>query len=158
MVCSRSLQGILPNKTTDTEGSPSSADPLAALEKSTDALNHLTHVQKPRLESLKGLSDSYGNDPYSRSMVVRRHFRAQRNADAAERAADDQIKQRYGLSDALKLLPDNDETRQEASKEWANCSTRRARLSASNGPYPGSVVSSLRCKVLRSTHQARGVK
>ncbi|KAL4066755.1 CWC16 protein [Scleroderma yunnanense] len=147
----------------DTEASATSVDPLTALEKSTDAQNHLTKVQVPRLESLQGLSDHYNDDPYARSSIVRKHFRTEKKSDAAKRAADDQLKGRYGLPETLKLLEDDVAARNEAREEWvkgrrefeAQSSIRKARLSSSAKPWPSANnLSSLRAKILDNTRRS----
>ncbi|KAI6099833.1 DUF572-domain-containing protein [Pisolithus sp. B1] len=145
------------------ENNSATTDPLTALEKSTDAHKHLTNVQIPRLESLQDLSDHYNNDPYARSAVVRKHFRAEKKVEAAKRADDDRIKGRYGLPETLKLLEDSDEARNEAREEWergrrqleAQSSIRKARLSSSAGPNPAI---SLRERVLGNVYSSKLVE
>ncbi|KAG6336361.1 hypothetical protein ID866_2718, partial [Astraeus odoratus] len=147
----------------DTDASATSTDPLTALEKSTDAQNHLMKVQMPRLDSLQGLSDHYNNDPYARSAVVRKHFRAEKKLEAAKRAADDQIKGRYALPESLKLIEDDVDARNEAREEWeksrkeyeAQTSIRKARLSSSASPHPSTdTLSSLRARILGNTRRS----
>lgn len=147
----------------DTEAAATSVDPLSALEKSTDAQNHLTKVQIPRLESLQGLSDHYNDDPYARSALVRKYFRTEKKIYAAKRAADDQIKEQYGLPETLKLLEDGAEARDEAREEWvkgrreleAQTSIRRARLLSSAKPCPSTNnLSSLRARILDNTRRS----
>jgi len=102
----------------DTEAKPASADPLAALEKSTDAQNNLVAVQIPRLESLYKVSDHYNSDPYAMSNKIRKRFRQEKKADLAQKKADDTIKDRYGLPDYLTLLADDPSIMQDAKSEW----------------------------------------
>jgi len=103
----------------DTEkGNAGPSDPLAALEKSTDAQNHLKNVQMPRLESLQVVSEHYNSDPYSLSSKVRKRFRAEKKAEKEKEAADEGIKDRYGLPETLSLLQEDDRTKSEAIQEW----------------------------------------
>jgi len=103
----------------DTEkGNAGPSDPLAALEKSTDAQNHLKNVQMPRLESLQVVSEHYNSDPYSLSRKVRKRFRAEKKAEKEKEAADEGIKDRYGLPETLSLLQEDDRTKSEAIQEW----------------------------------------
>src|ERR1700733_8388626 len=87
----------------DTDGSTSVTDPLAALEKTTDAQNHLTKVQVPRLESLQSVSEHYNSDPYSLSLKVRKRFREEKKLDKAKKAVDDGIRGKYALPEDLTL-------------------------------------------------------
>ena len=93
------------------------SDPLATLEKTTDAQTHLTKVQVPRLEALQGASEHYNSDPYTLSIKVRKRFRTEKKVEKEKAAADDQIKDRYGLPEALTLVAD-DEVEEEARNEW----------------------------------------
>lgn len=102
----------------DTEGSAAPVDPLAALEKTTDAEHHLVTVQVPRLESLQNVSEYYGADPYSLSKKVRKRFREEKKIEQQKQKEDDQLKGRYGLPETLNLLKDDAATRQDARKEW----------------------------------------
>ncbi|KIJ66755.1 hypothetical protein HYDPIDRAFT_108687 [Hydnomerulius pinastri MD-312] len=159
----------------DTEGNAGPADPLAALEKSTDAQNHVAKVQIPRLESLQDVSDHYNSDPYALSSLVRKQFRAEKTIDAAKRAADDQIKGRYGLPETMKLVPEDDEAKNEAREEWekgrreyeSQTSIRKARLTSSAAPVSLSVsgsrtsssqsrdaLSSLKARILDNTRRS----
>ncbi|KAJ8509142.1 hypothetical protein ONZ45_g8651 [Pleurotus djamor] len=102
----------------DTEGSAAPADPLASLEKSTDAQKNLTQVQVPRLESLQSVSDHYNSDPYTLSRKIRKRFREEKKVAAERQANDDALKGRYGLSETLKLVDDTDEDTLRAKEEW----------------------------------------
>ncbi|KAF9466461.1 DUF572-domain-containing protein [Collybia nuda] len=102
----------------DTEGAATSVDPLAALEKTTDAQNHLTNVQIPRLETLQTVSEHYNSDPYTLSTKVRKRFREEKKIEQRQRRMDDHIKGRYGLPASLSLVADDDESRQMAKEEW----------------------------------------
>lgn len=93
-------------------------DPLAALEKSTDAQNHLTKVQIPRLESLQTVSEHYNSDPYSLSSKVRKRFREEKKIDKEKKNADDSIKGRYGLPETLSLVADDEKVVSEAKEKW----------------------------------------
>lgn len=159
----------------DTEGNAGPADPLAALEKSTTAQEHVNKVQIPRIESLQDVSDRYNSDPYALSSLVRKRFRAEKKVDAAKRAADDQLKGRYGLPETLQLAAEDDESKNSAREQWergrreheARTSIRRARLQSS--AIPSSLLStstsqsrdplaSLKARVLSNTRQSRSLK
>ncbi|TRM64976.1 CWC16 protein [Schizophyllum amplum] len=105
----------------DTEGNAAPADPLAALEKTTDAQNHMTKVQQPRLEELEEASERFNADPYALSRKVRKHFRAEKKVEQKKRTADDEIKNRYGLPEELNLASarDDEGTISEAKAAWA---------------------------------------
>lgn len=102
----------------DTEGSSAPVDPLAALEKSTDAKEHLEKVQIPRLEGLMDVSEHYNSDPYSLSTKVRKRFREEKKVEKQKAKADDQLRGRYGLPESLKLIEDDEKARAEAKAEW----------------------------------------
>lgn len=102
----------------DTEGKDTPVDPLAALEKSTEAQNHLNNVQVPRLEAIQSLADHYGSDPYSLSRKVRKRFREDKKVEKAKQAADDELKGRYGLPAELLLTRDDEATREKDKEEW----------------------------------------
>ena len=102
----------------DTDGSTSVTDPLAALEKTTDAQNHLTKVQVPRLESLQSVSQHYNSDPYSLSLKVRKRFRDEKKIEGKKKDADDQIRGRYGLPESLKLVEDDALATEDAKRMW----------------------------------------
>ncbi|GBE88487.1 hypothetical protein BKA93DRAFT_81427 [Sparassis latifolia] len=160
---------------TDPNGGP--VDPLAALEKSTDAQNHMNQVQIPRLEELQMLSDHYSVDPYMRSKKVRQRFRTEKKLDQARRAADDTLKSTYALPEELALTVESEDSRAEAHKHWEKerlalevrekakrrmvgrppetaptASSRPSLLhkKLSAGP-PGSAISSLRARILENT-------
>jgi len=103
----------------DTEkGNAGPSDPLAVLEKVTDAQTHLTKVQMPRLESLQGASEHYNSDPYALSVKVRKRFRTEKKVEKEKQAVDDQIKDQYGLPETLRLVEDDDDAKSEARVEW----------------------------------------
>jgi len=159
----------------DTDGNAGPADPLAALEKSTTAQDYVNKVQIPRLESLQDVSDRYNGDPYALSSLVRKRFRAEKKIDAAKRAADDQLKGRYGLPETLQLAAEDDESKTAAREQWekgrreleARTSIRKARLQSSAIPLSLSSTSSsqhrdpialLKARVLSNTRQSRSLK
>ena len=158
----------------DTEGNAGPADPLAALEKSTVAQDHVNKVQIPRLESLQEVSDRYNGDPYTLSTLVRKRFRAEKKIDVAKRAADDQLKGRYGLPETLQLAAEDDESKNEARQQWKKGRreheariTRKARLQSSATPLSLSSTGSsrgrdpvalLKARVLSNTRQSRTLK
>ena len=159
----------------DTDGNAGPADPLAALEKSTTAQDHVNKVQIPRIESLQEVSDRYNSDPYALSSLVRKRFRTEKKIDTAKRAADDQLKGRYGLPETLQLAAEDDESKNVAREQWergrreheARTSIRRARLQSSAVPLSLSSTSSsqgrdplalLKARVLSNTRQSRTFK
>ncbi|KAI1797467.1 CWC16 protein [Ganoderma leucocontextum] len=122
----------------ETDPNQGPVDPLAALEKSTDAQNHMNNVQVPRVEALQSLADHYGSDPYSHSLRVRKRFREQKKLDKAREDADEAIKSSYGLPEALALSKEDDKSILKAKEEWeqgrqafeARESSKRRRLGA----------------------------
>ncbi|KAH8094444.1 DUF572-domain-containing protein [Cristinia sonorae] len=102
----------------DTDPNAAPIDPLAALEKSTDAQNHMNKVQIPRLEALQSHSDHYGSDPYTLSMRVRNKFRAEKKIEKEKEAADDSLKGKYGLPATLALAAESEESKARAKEEW----------------------------------------
>lgn len=151
----------------DTEGKAGPADPLAALEKTTEAQNHVTKVQIPRMEALQGVSDHYNNDPYTLSSMVRKRFRAEKKIDAQKRADDDSIKGKYGLPEELQLVEDDAEAKHQARDEWARArmdyeaerNSKRPRLSIpSSSPSQSrpklDPVSSLKARILDNTRRS----
>ncbi|KAG5651517.1 hypothetical protein H0H81_008354 [Sphagnurus paluster] len=110
----------------DTEGATAPVDPLAALEKTTDAQNHLKNVQVPRLESLQSVSEHYNADPYTLSTKVRKRFREVKKVEQRQQRADDHIKGRYGLPASLTLIKEDDVTRQDAKQEWERAKREHA--------------------------------
>lgn len=154
-------------KIADTEGKAGPADPLAALEKTTEAQNHVAKVQIPRIEALQGVSDHYNNDPYTLSSMVRKRFRAEKKIEAQKRADDDTIKGKYGLPEELKLVEDDAEAKHQARDEWARArmdyeterNSKRPRLSISSSPGSQSrstldPVSSLKARILDNTRRS----
>ena len=109
---------ILNDLTTDTDPNAAPVDPLAALEKATDAQNHMNKVQIPRLEALQSHSDHYGSDPYALSQKARQKFRVEKKVEKERQAADDSLKGKYGLPETLALAAESDETRAQAKEEW----------------------------------------
>ncbi|KAK7691136.1 hypothetical protein QCA50_006239 [Cerrena zonata] len=94
-------------------------DPLAALEKTTEAQNHMNNVQKPRIEALQSLADHYGSDPYSLSLKVRKRFRVEKKIEKEKQEADKELKGKYGLPEELTLVSAEDEDiRAQAKEDW----------------------------------------
>ncbi|EJD06619.1 DUF572-domain-containing protein [Fomitiporia mediterranea MF3/22] len=124
------------------------SDPLAALEKETQAQTLLNTVQKPRIEALQEVSEHYNSDPYTLSLRARKRFRAEKKLDKARRDADDAVKGKYALPESLTLVADDDTARAEAreafavgrSEQRADRDAKRRRLDAEVGPL-GSIVS-----------------
>lgn len=102
----------------DTEAAAVPADPLASLEKTTDAQKGLVKAQD-RLESLQEVSEHYNSDPFSLSSKVRKRFREEKKVEKVKKQADDRIKDRYGLPEALRLIEDDDKAAEDAKAEWA---------------------------------------
>ncbi|KAL1688640.1 CWC16 protein [Schizophyllum commune] len=104
----------------DTEGKAGPSDPLAALEKTTDAQNYSTKVQQPRLEELEEVSERLNADPYALSRKVRKHFREEKKVEQKKRAADEEIKDRYGLPVELDLARarEDEDSAKEAREAW----------------------------------------
>jgi len=136
-------------------------DPLAALEKSTDAKRHMETVQKPRIESLQSMSEQYNGDPYSFSVKVRKRFREEKKVELAKRRADDAIKSRYGLPDTLRLVEEDEKAVQEARSQWANATmtlgeqeSKRRKISSASSQSSSTAINavdSLRTRILQNT-------
>ncbi|KAI0749894.1 DUF572-domain-containing protein [Daedaleopsis nitida] len=170
----------------ETDPNQGPVDPLAALEKSTDAQNHLNNVQVPRIEALQGLADHYGSDPYAHSLRARKRFREQKKVDKARDEADEAIKSAYGLPEMLALSAEDDESRAKAKEEWQQGRqaleqrevSKRRKLGAEIGIIPrsasssrgvsrstppqtagssGNAVSALRAKILGNTARQSGL-
>jgi coiled-coil domain-containing protein 130 len=126
----------------DTDKAASPGDPLAALEKSTVAQNHVAKVQAPRLEELQEVSQHYGSDPYAHSLRVRKRFREEKKVEKQKQNADDQLKGRYGLPTSLTLLEDDAASKQEAHEQWLREKRRKV------GDSSKSNFDTLRARVL----------
>lgn len=116
----------------DTNGKTEPVDPLAALEKTTDAQAHATKVQAPRLEQLEDLSAHYNDDPYTHSQRARKRFRAEKKVEQARDEADKALKDKYGLPSELALeRADDAGAAAEAREEWMRTRVARAGEDAS---------------------------
>ncbi|EKM57829.1 uncharacterized protein PHACADRAFT_206701 [Phanerochaete carnosa HHB-10118-sp] len=102
----------------DTESKQGTEDPLAALEKTTAAQDHMNQVQIPRLEALQNLSDHYGSDPYTLSKKARKRFREVKRVEKEKQAEENELKGRYGLPEELKLTRNSKETEEQDREEW----------------------------------------
>lgn len=102
----------------DTDKDPTSVDPLAALEKTTEAKKQMETVQKPRIESLQNLSEKYNSDPYSLSLKARKQFREVKKIEQKKRKTDELLKDRYALPATLSLLEDDDTAVEDAKIAW----------------------------------------
>ena len=102
----------------DTDKVSNDNDPLADLEKTTNAKKHMDEVQVPRIESLQNVSEHYNSDPYSLSSKVRRKFREEKKIELKKRQSDDLLKGRYGLPTNLTLVEDDLVAVQEAKAQW----------------------------------------
>ena len=105
------------SKDPDKEG-PS--DPLATLEKETQAQTLLTAVQKPRVEALQSISDHYNDDPYAHSYRVRRYFRSEKKVEKTRKDVDDEMKNKYALPESVALVADDDTAKAEAREAFAS--------------------------------------
>ena len=126
------LGDLHPVSSTDTDSKTEPVDPLAALEKSTDAQAHATKVQAPRLEQLEDLSAHYNEDPYTHSLRARKRFRAEKKVEQAHAEADKALKEKYGLPPELALeRADDAAAAAEARDEWVRSRVARAGEDAS---------------------------
>ncbi|KAL0063718.1 Protein saf4 [Marasmius tenuissimus] len=144
----------------DTDGKPENADPLAALEKSTDAQNHHKNVQVPRLESLMDVSEQYNSDPYALSQKVRKQFRQDKKIRLEKEKADVQFKDRYALPTTLKLAEDDEKALKEAKDQWNKA--RQEKLSLENQrrklpPVVSSITSLSGSRTHASSSRSSGV-
>ncbi|KAJ3775775.1 DUF572-domain-containing protein [Lentinula raphanica] len=159
----------------DTEGSAAPVDPLVALEKSTDAQNHQTKVQVPRLESLMDVSERYNSDPYSLSLKVRKQFRDDKKGRKEKEKADTVVKDRYSLPTSLNLVEEDEASIKEAKEQWQkgreeiSRESKRRKLtfepkssvipissrSSSTSKASSTAVDSLRARVLNNTAARR---
>lgn len=157
---------------TDTEAHAVPADPLASLEKTTDAQKGLVKAQD-RLESLQEVSEHYNSDPFSLSSKVRKRFREEKKVEKAKKQADDKIKDRYGLPETLSLIEDDAKAAEDAKEQFARgrrelelreTSKRRklaieittipsssSRRPAAKRPPAANPITSLRARVLENT-------
>lgn len=153
---------------TDKEGVV--VDPLAALEKTTEAKNHMENVQRPRIESLQTFSDRYNADPYSLSLKTRKRFREEKKIEQKKKQSDDSLKGRYGLPASLKLLEEDKTSLEEAKLEWekakedyqlreskriktsTNITSISSRIPSRNSTKPeANALGSLRTRILQNT-------
>jgi len=102
----------------DTDKVSNDVDPLADLEKTTNAKKYMDDVQIPRIESLQNVSTHYNSDPYSLSSKARRKFREEKKIELKRRQSDDLLKGRYGLPTSLSLVKDDVVAVQEAKAQW----------------------------------------
>lgn len=129
-------------------------DPLAALEKTSEAQANLTKVQIPRLEALQSVSEHYNADPYTLSLKVRKKFREEKKLDQQKRKADDELKGRYGLPASLSLLEEDVKAREEAKSAWEEAKQQlQSKESAKRRRIGGVDV-----PVISSTHRTASSK
>ncbi|KIY46199.1 DUF572-domain-containing protein [Fistulina hepatica ATCC 64428] len=102
----------------DTDSAAAPVDPLAALEKTTDAQNNLTKVQMPRIEELQHASEHYNADPYMLSVKARNHFREEKKIESRKRETDNAIRDRYALPETLHLADEGEVELREAKEAW----------------------------------------
>jgi len=159
----------------DTDKVFNDSDPLANLEKTTNAKRHMDDVQIPRIESLQNVSEHYNSDPYSLSSKARRKFRKEKKIELKKQQSDDLLKGRYGLPTSLSLVEDDLVTVQEAKAQWEKGkqelqlreSKRRkmvtetslipcARISKDPSSSNPSPLNSLRTRLLQNTAKRTG--
>lgn len=136
---------IITRDTTQTDGG--AVDPLAALEKSTEAMKRLNQIERPRIESLQMVSDRYNTDPYTLSTRVRRKFREEKRIEQTLKAKDDEFKRRYGLPETLSLVRDDAQLQEEAKEEFR---TARQKMSLAGGSRPTRSTSSAKATLAAS--------
>ncbi|KAF9523547.1 DUF572-domain-containing protein, partial [Crepidotus variabilis] len=153
----------------DTDKDPTAAlDPLATLEKTTDAKRLVETVQKPRIESLHSVSEHFNSDPYSLSLKARRKFREEKKIELRKRGLDNELKGRYGLPKNLSLLEDDEKAVEEAKFQWlaakeehAARDPSRLRISAfsskSSGGSSSNPIDILRANLLRNTAKSSSI-
>lgn len=145
----------------DTEAHAIPVDPLASLEKTTDAQKGLVKAQD-RLEALQEVSEHYNADPYDLSTKVRKRFREVKKIDKAKKKVDDELKGRYALPETLTLLEDDDKVIDDAKEQWARGrreleSNKRRRLAiepSTSVPSTSKLadpLASLRARILHNT-------
>jgi len=142
------------------------SDPLAALEKTTQANAYQKSVEVPRLEALQSLSEHYNSDPYTHSLRMRKHFRVAKKLDKARKDADDAVKDKYALPESLALVADDDAIKEEARDAFVRAKKERSademakqrRLTAEVGLLEqglGPVRSSLQGRLSRPVRGSR---
>ncbi|GJJ08451.1 hypothetical protein Clacol_002669 [Clathrus columnatus] len=146
-----------------TQPDPGSVDPLAALEKTSEALKRLDQIERPRIESLQMVSDHYNNDPYTLSSRARRKFREEKRIEKAIKAKDDEVKRRYGLPENLSLLPEDGQFQEDAREKFRTAREKLTLESGSRNIRPASLsakaaltASLVRNSSLRSNNNNHG--
>ncbi|KZT56939.1 DUF572-domain-containing protein [Calocera cornea HHB12733] len=99
------------------------ADPLASLEKTTNAVQMMEKVSVPRIEELQEFSERRTADPYALSSKLRRSFREEKRVLQAQQRADEGLREKYGISEEIKLLATPREgpareREEEEAEEW----------------------------------------
>lgn len=130
-------------------------DPLVALEKTTEALKRQELIERPRIESLQVVSDKYNNDPYALSLKVRRKFREEKKIEKAIKAQDDEVKQRYGLPEALPLVRNDPSLELEAKEQFREA--RRDMQAEGRHPVNSSKTSLSAATLLRNSLKKPGL-
>ncbi|KAG7088524.1 hypothetical protein E1B28_012507 [Marasmius oreades] len=143
----------------DTDGKAESIDPLAALEKTTDAQNHHKNVQVPRLESLMDLSEQCNADPYSLSLKLRRQFRQDKKVRLEKEKEDGKVRDRYALPTTLKLAEDDEKALEEAKDQWTKARQKKLLLESKQRKLPTmtSITSLSGSRGVASTSAAPGL-
>lgn len=142
------------------------SDPLAALEKTTQAQIHQKKVEVPRLDSLQSLSEQYNADPYTQSLRVRKQFRITKKLDKEKKEADDAVKNKYALPDELALVADDELIKEEAHEAFTLAKKERVleesaaqrRIAVETGLASAIMRTSGPIRTAKSTRIDRGVK
>lgn len=74
------------------------------------------------------------------SSKVRKRFRTEKKIELARKAADAELKGRYGLPETLSLAVEDDSSRQEAKDEWSKAVKLRKTSSSSNPTLKARVL------------------
>ncbi|KAL7279374.1 hypothetical protein ACG7TL_007215 [Trametes sanguinea] len=149
----------------ETDPNQGPVDPLAALEKTTEAQNYMNNVQIPRIEALQNLADHYSSDPYSHSLRVRKRFREQKKVDKAREDADERIKSTYGLPETLALTAEDEESKAKAKEEWERAraglqereSAKRRKIGAEIAVIPRASSSKLSARAAPAKASGSGI-
>ncbi|KAJ7593725.1 DUF572-domain-containing protein [Mycena floridula] len=139
----------------DTDPNAPPPDPLASLEKTTNAEHHLTQVQLPRIEALQSVSEQFNADPYALSSKVRKRFRVEKKIEKAKKAKDDELKGRYGLPASLRLVAEDSSTVDAAKAEWVSAKRRLITAPPTRRPSSSKPADALRARILANTAKAR---
>lgn len=119
----------------DTEGAAAAAgeagdpDAFSALEKDTDQVAVAKRSQS-RLDELAEASERLNGDPWAVSRSLRARFRVQKREALERQAADDGVREKYGLHDGVHLDEDGGV---EATAEWTAARVGRGLATEAGG-------------------------